>query len=69
MVKIDIEKAKEIHSSVLWEQICKEIDAKVEALESKLRICSRDELERVQLEIQIWENVKRLPQDVIDREE
>jgi len=34
-----------------------------------LRVCTPESLGRVQLEIQIWEKVKRLPQDVIDREE
>ena len=66
---MDIERAKEIHSSVLWTEVCGEIDNCVKALETKLRICSKDDLERVQLEIQVWEKVKRLPQDVIEREE
>jgi len=66
---VDIEKAKEIHSSVLWEQVCSEIDVRLKALESRLRTCTPLELERLQLEIQVWEKVKRLPQDVIEREE
>jgi hypothetical protein len=66
---VDIEKAKEIHSSVLWEQVCQEVDFRIKSLESKLRICSKEDLEKVQLEIQIWERVKTLPQDVIEREE
>jgi len=66
---VDIEKAREIHSSVLWEQVCVEIDGRIKALESELRVCTPESLGRVQLEIQIWEKVKRLPQDVIDREE
>jgi hypothetical protein len=66
---MDIEKAKEIHSSVLWEQVCTEVDVRIKSLESKLRTCTPAELEKVQLEIQIWEKVKRLPQDVIEREE
>jgi hypothetical protein len=66
---MNIEKAKEIHSSVLWEQVCLEIDSRLKALESRLRTCTVSELERLQLEIQVWEKVKRLPQDVIEREE
>jgi hypothetical protein len=66
---MNIEKAKEIHSSVLWEEVCAEVDVIIKSLESKLRVCSKDDLERVQLEIQVWERVKRLPQDVVDREE
>jgi hypothetical protein len=66
---MNIEKAKEIHSSVLWEQVCTEVDVRLKALESRLRTCTPSELERIQLEIQIWEKVKRLPSDVIEREE
>jgi hypothetical protein len=66
---MDIEKAKEIHSSVLWEEVCKEIDFRIRGLERKLRSVGRDDLEGVQLEIKIWERVKRLPQDVVEREE
>ena len=66
---MDIEKAKEIHSSTLWNEVCLEIDSRIKALESKLRTCAPAELERLQLEIQVWERCKRLPQDVIEREE
>jgi hypothetical protein len=66
---MDIEKAKEIHSSELWGHICKEIDGRIEALEAKLRTCAPTELERLQIEIQLWEKAKRLPQDVVEREE
>jgi hypothetical protein len=66
---MDIEKAKEIHSSVIWEQVCLEIDSRIKSLESRLRTCQPTELERIQLEIQVWEKAKRLPQDVIEREE
>lgn len=66
---MEIEKAKEIHSSTLWNEVCLEIDSRIKTLESQFRTCSKDELERLQLEIQIWEKVKRLPQDVIEREE
>lgn len=66
---MELDKAKEIHSSVLWEQVCQEVDVRIKSLESKLRTCSKEDLEKVQLEIQIWEKVKRLPQDVIEREE
>ena len=66
---MEIEKAKEIHSSSLWSEVCLEIDNRVKALESRLRTCTPGELERLQLEIQVWERCKRLPQDVIEREE
>ena len=66
---MELDKAKEIHSSVLWEEVCKEIDVIVKAFEAELRTCSKDDLEKVQLKIQVWERVKRLPQDVIEREE
>jgi hypothetical protein len=66
---VDIEKAKEIHSSVLWAEICLEIDGRIKSLESRLRTCSPEDLQKIQLEINIWERAKHLPQDVIEREE
>lgn len=63
------EQAKELHSSTLWEALCKEIDRRVTALAGKLRHCSKEELESLQMEIKVWESVKSLPQDVVDREE
>lgn len=65
---MSVEKAQEIHSSVLWESVCAEIDNIIESLIYKLKTVPKDDLEAVQMEIRTWERVKRLPQDVIDRE-
>jgi len=66
---MNVEQAKEIHSSVLWERICAEVDNRIKGLELRLRSCAVSDLEKIQLEIQLWEKVKRLPLDVIEREE
>ena len=67
---MDIEKAKELHSSPYWELVVKEIDEnKIQPLLNKLKICGKDDLEDIQTRIKVWEEVKRLPQDAIEREE
>lgn len=66
---MDVEKAKEIHSSVLWEQVCEEVDTRIKSLEQSLRSCLPSDLEKIQIQIKIWEQVKKLPLDVIEREE
>ncbi len=65
---MSVEKAQEIHSSVLWESVCAEIDNIVDNLIHRLKTVPKDDLEAIQMEIRTWERVKRLPQDVIDRE-
>ena len=67
---MDIEKARELHSSPYWELVVKEIDEnKIQPLLNKLKSCTKDDLEDVQTRIKVWEEAKRLPQDAIEREE
>jgi hypothetical protein len=66
---MNIEEAKDIHSSRNWEIICSEIDKNIQSCVEKLRIVSAEGLLLLQHEIKMWEKFKRLPQDVIDREE
>jgi len=64
---MDIETAKEIKHSRLWDEICKELDMLIRNEEGKLRACGEDQLKKIQLKINFLEEMKRLPQDVIDR--
>lgn len=66
---MEIEKAKEIHSSLLWEEVTKELDMWIHAEELKLRTCVGDQLPEIQQVIATLEKVKQLPTIVIEREE
>jgi hypothetical protein len=67
---MDIEKARELHSSPFWELVIREIDEmKIQPLLNRLKSCTKDDLDRIQTEIKVWEEAKRLPQDAIEREE
>ena len=66
---MELEKAKEIHSSQNWTEIVNEIDSWIKAEEQKLRVCITEQLSEIQITIKVLEKVKNLPQVVIDREE
>jgi hypothetical protein len=66
---MDIEKAREIRSSQLWEEICTELDFWIRSEELKLRACVPEQLIEIQQVIETLEKVKSLPTIVIDREE
>lgn len=66
---MNIERAQDIRSSEMWADVCKEIDSKIKNLEQRIRSCAVDELPKIQLSIQLWEEAKRIPTDVIEREE
>jgi hypothetical protein len=66
---MNIETAKEIHVSLLWEEICKELDERINKLVVSLRKCTPETLSIIQAKIATLEEIKRLPQDVIEREE
>lgn len=67
---MDIEKAKELHSSPYWELVVREIDEmKIQPLLNRLKSCTKEDLDRIQTEIKVWEEAKKLPQDAIEREE
>lgn len=67
--KMDIERAKAIKVSTDWEAVCKEIDRWIADELSKTRTCSPDQLPKIQATIGAYEEVKVLPDIVIDREE
>lgn len=65
---MNVEQAKELHSSVLWEELCKEIDNRIKFEEGKLRSCLPEQLKYIQTKILALEELKRIPTDLIDRE-
>jgi len=66
---MDIARAQELKSSLIWSSVVEEMDKKIHYENMKFRTCSAGELSLIQARISIWESLKRLPDDVIDREE
>jgi len=65
---MDIKQAEDLKTSLLWGSILEEIDNKIRNESSRLRTCSPSELQAIQVCLQCWEALKRLPDDVIERE-
>lgn len=63
------EQAKALRSSESWSYFCKEIDMRVATIKEQLISCRTEDLEALQLRARILNEVKRMPDDVIDREE
>ena len=66
---MDIDRAQELKSSIIWSSVVEEMDKKIHWEIQKFRTCSAAELPLIQARVDIWETLKRLPDDVIDREE
>jgi hypothetical protein len=61
--------AKDIKGSGYWEHVCNELDFRIGAAIAKLKMCAPEDLERLQHRIQMLEELKGLPDEVIEREE
>ena len=66
---MSIETAKEVKNTLMWGALQEEIDIKINYEVSKLRTCKPEDLRSIQDRIDVYESIKRIPQDVIDREE
>ena len=64
-----VEQAKELKSSMHWEHVQKELDYRIDTTVAKLENCSEDQLAKLQIRIKMYKELKRLPTDVIGREE
>jgi len=67
-MRMNIESATDLKHSVLWEAVSGEIDERIKGQVSRLRACNESDLKIIQLKINMYEEIKNLPQDVIDRE-
>ena len=65
---MDIKQAEDLKTSLLWSAVLEEIDHKIRFESNRLRTCIPSELQAIQVAIQCWEALKRLPEDVIERE-
>ena len=66
---MNIEQAKELKNTILWTELCKEIDTYITFEMSKLINCKPEELTDIQGRIKVWQSVKDIPDNVIDREQ
>jgi len=62
------EQAQEVRNSIVWKNICNEIDYRISALINELVKCDVEDLKNIQRDIRQLEVLKKLPEDVIDRE-
>ena len=66
---MDSETAKSIDASLHWTAIKAEIDIWIAGQFERMKTCQPNELEALQARVAAYEEVKELPQIVIDREE
>jgi len=66
---MDIERAKAIDSSTDWGEIKKELDLWIFGQMERTKVCDPDDLRKIQARIAAYEEVKNLPQIVIERNE
>ena len=64
-----IEQARELLQTKLWTEFCVEIDKRIVADTGRLLECRTDEVVKLQEKVKAYQAIKRIPQDVIDREE
>jgi len=60
--------AQEIRNSTGWKHVCIELDYRINALLNELRKCKAEEVYGIQNHIAHLEELKKLPDDVVDRE-
>lgn len=65
---MNVEQAKELKNTILWEEFCKEVDRKVDYQKTLLLRCGPEELVSHQEMVKALESIKNIPDDVIDRE-
>ncbi len=53
----------------MWGEILGELDHKIFLISNKLQTCTPEQLPVLQNEIRVLQGIKRLPEDVISREE
>jgi hypothetical protein len=60
--------AKELKNSSLWREVEKEIDYRVNALKNELITCKDEDLIRIRTKILTYEDLKNMPETVIERD-
>ena len=65
---MNLEQAQECRNSVIWKMVCDELDYRISAKINELKKCDAEELLIIQRDIRQLESLKKLPDDVVDRE-
>ena len=63
-----IKQAEDMKSSLIWSTIVNELERKIWYETQKLRSCQPEDLKDIQCKIQAYESLKRLPDEIIERE-
>ena len=63
-----LEQAQELRNSPYWKWVEDELDYRIMSGLNELRKASRDDVGRLQYKLDMLEQFKRLPDDVVDRE-
>ena len=66
---MSLEEARELKQTVQWTRVINELDHRIYLQLQKLRHADHGELRDIQQTIQLIEEIKSLPEDVISREE
>jgi hypothetical protein len=64
-----LEQAQETRNSVMWKWVCDEIQNRINAALNELKCCDMDDVEFIRNKIKTLEELSRLPDDVVEREE
>ena len=65
---MNVEQAMELKQSLLWQEIVKELDRKIEYETVKLLTCKPEDLPVIQATVLCYQALTRLPADVMERE-
>jgi hypothetical protein len=65
---MDIVAAKELKNSSLWKEVENEIDFRVSALKNQLITCKDEDLITIRTKILTYEDLKNMPETVIERD-
>ena len=63
------DQANEIKGSMHWGWVCGEIDNRISNVLIDLKTCEKEDLDRLQEKIKMLEQLKTLPEDVMEREQ
>ncbi len=69
MKKMSLGQARELTGTDLWESFCGELDQRVNYCIQEMKTCMPEKLSELQTRVKAFEAVKRIPLDVIEREE
>jgi len=66
---MNLEQAKRVGLSEEWKIVVDELEHRIQGRINQLLNCHMDDLGANQLRIQVYEEIKRIPEDVKNREE